>query len=374
MMRGKLLAAVLATGVVLGGAGGAWAGDRTGTDTHDRTAHASAAWPGSVARFGGPPAGSDGRLIITYDPNTGQRNGRYTTHWKELAYPELDLGISPDRNWAAASTTKGLEIGKRSGTTFTTVRTITDADLQPQDRDSTYPSSPHFIDNGHLMFAAESAGEFGTWPLGGYVLDLSHLSSAPVRTTDGTDEWDSAGRPVPDDGEELPVEGLPTFDGHQVHASLYGSTDELAYGGVSGSTTSGRSAGYYSCNQPLDADSLLCMADLYSAAKDGYTPARGTVAILRRSADGQSATLTKLVGALPAHSKPANPEGLQDVYVSPDKKTLLMVTVQGWYSASIDGSNVQYRYPHLGAVPVGDNEYLDGWGPRHFTFFAHGTN
>ncbi|WP_207129262.1 hypothetical protein [Actinocatenispora comari] len=371
MMRGKLLAAVLATGLVLVGTGSAASAREAGTSGHEQV-KAATAWPGSIARVGEAPAGSDGRLIITYDPNTGQRNGRYTTPW-EVFYPDLDLGVSPDRTWAAASTTNGLEIGKRSGTSFQTVRTITTDDLQPEDRDSTYPTSPHFIDDTHLMFAAEQVDDFGFRPLGGYLLDLSDPSSAPVRTTDGADYWDSAGRPVTTIGD-LPVEGLSTVDGKAVTARVSGSTGELASAYISDGTVEHMFSAYYTCNQRLDAGSLLCMANLSKSAKEGHPPARGTVAVLRRSADGQSVTLTKLVGTLPAHSTPANPEYRQDVYLSPDRKTLLMVTTQGWYSANIDGSQVTYRYPHLGAVPVGDNEFLDGWGPRHFTPFYHGLN
>lgn len=371
-MRGKLLASVLATGVVLGGAGAAWAVDQTGTGTHDAAAHASDTWSGSIARFGESAGDSDGRLIITYDPQTGQRNGRYTSSFSNEADPTLALGISPDRKWAAATTSRGLAIAQRSGTAFKTVRTITTDDLESQDRDASFLGSPHFIDNGHLKFAAEQSDDTGTGPLGGYQLDLSDPSGAPVRT-DGSDYWDSHGHPVENTGA-LPIEGLPTIDGYQVTADVAWSSDELAYASIKDDRVENMFYPYYRCNQRLDADSLLCMADLATAARRGYTPPRGTVAILRRSADGKSATLTKLVGTLPAHSQPASPETLEEVYLSPDKKTILMVTKAGWYSANVDGSNVQYRYPHLGAVPVGGNEFLDGWGPGHYTPYYAGAN
>ncbi|MGA8114996.1 MAG: hypothetical protein WCA46_15120 [Actinocatenispora sp.] len=345
-MRRMMWAPVLGALLAIGMAAGAQAAPR-----HPAADPAPA---GGVLRVTG-----DTHLILSYDPAGGQRNGRYTTPWNVFNNTE-DIAFSWDRRYVAVVTDIGnLEIGKFTGEGWQSVRSYTRADLAEQDRDGTY-GTPRFTSDGNrLMFSVwRETSQSPHDVIAAYSLDAANPAAKPIRDAEAAEYWDTAGTPVHAAGVQA-ITGVPSIDGKPVKASLLVSSDEVVAATVFGVDDSDFQP--YTCNEPLDNVSLVCMAD-----QSISTPAQGTIAILTLLPDG-TLTLTKRVGALPSHAALPDPELGQDVYLSPDRTRMLVKTPRGWYAGDVDGSPApKYQFPHLGAQPVHAGERVAGWGPRHY--------
>ncbi len=299
--------------------------------------------------------------VVTYDPTTGTRTGSYATPWKIYDSPD-EFQISRDREWLAQPADGTIRLAHLTNGTYQTVHTWKSSDISLNGR----LVDPQFTAQDKLMFAAVTGLPEVAKLYASYQVDPADPATAPVKQSTAAQNWDASGHPATwalrqptdtyrIDGRDISVDLLHVSE--QALAARFTSDDD-------------RKFTPYRCDEQLDSTHLVCMADVDLAEARGYALPKGVVAIGDHSDPESGLRLNTLIDSLPAHAAPAAPEPFRGAYLSPDTRTVLMATANGWYRANTTGTPpAQYAFAHLGGGDVLNplNTAILGWDQQRYT-------
>lgn len=276
--------------------------------------------------------------VVRYDPRTGQRTGAYLTPFEptEVAVSRERYAVSPNRRYVVDDS-HTVSLAAFDGERYVRTAQVRPEDLAPAEDEAQDLIDPVF--RGGRLYFTKAVGpvdpdtQTRTHEVGWYSIDPA--APGTVRTEKRGADTDPTQRDV-----ALPT-GLSDAYGHPLTAHVTMTDRRLRHAFVH---ADGYLSGEYRCGARLDAGHLLCVyyEERYDWEDWPTGMASGRIAVLSLSDDGTGAVLTKLVDRL-SHDPVADPdlngESSSDIYLSPNRKRMLIGTENGWFLGPTDGSS-----------------------------------